>query len=370
MTKPIDYRSEFIQHISKGDLVPVISNSFRLDDIFENDTELLKTMKQSPEYYDELRTIDQHLTKLWARSVVDYPMSDDHNLARVAQYHQVRLGDAGEAKNQYLSFINERLLSNYQDKPEYEEVVQNFRRSIEPLNFSTVVHELDLPHYAEEKKDPLRLFAQLPISIYITTSYFTFMERALKKEGKQPITQYWSWSGGDTGTRVEYLPDPDCDPPVPLVQPRDCVPTVMRPVVYHLFGIEDIAKTLIMSEDDYMNFLMNASEDIRSSDLIPSSLREALSDKRLLLMGYNLRDWDFRALFRFVSKFRERDPRTLTPSIAVQIKPSLEKKDLEEKSLQYLEKFFNDYKFNVKWIDKKQFVYELFDAWNKLVKGA
>ncbi len=375
MTQPIDYKNEFIKYMS--DLVPVISNGFRLDEIFHDDEGLLQTIKQASKFYDEVQTIDQQLTKKWAKEVVHYPMSDDHNLARVAQYHQVMLEDSEKAKNEYLTFINDRLLKNYQDKKGYEAVVNQFRRGLRGPNFSNVVHELDLPNFSGQKKDPLRLFAQLPLPIYITTSYFSFIERALKKEGKKPITQYWSWSGGISGakginTRIEYLPHPEYadyippEPPVPIVPPRDCVPTEMRPVVYHLFGIEDVAKTLVISEDDYINFLMNASEDIRSSDSIPYPLREALSEKRLLLMGYNLRDWDFRALFRFISKFRERDRRTLTPSIAIQLMPLLKNKEIEKKSLDYLEKYFDDYRFNVKWIDKEQFVYELLNAWQTI----
>jgi len=373
--QPIDYQREFIQHIPTGALVPVISNSFRLDEIFKDDAELIQTLDEAPEFYDELRSIDQQLTKSWAKEVVHYPMSDDHNLARVAQYHQVVLEDAEQAKGEYLNFIIERLLINYQNKKDYEATVSQFRKSIQRLNFSNVVNELGAPEFTGDKKDPLRLFAQLPLTTYITTSYFGFIERALKKEGKHPVAQYWSWSGGalsansdNAGTRIDYLADPENDPPVPTVQPRDFVPTVMQPVVYHLFGIEDVASTLVMSEDDYMNFLMNASEDIRNSDLIPSHLRDALSGKRLLLMGYNLRDWDFRALFRFISKFRERDRRTLTPSIAIQLEPILKSQEIVDKSLDYLNKYFNDYKFNVKWIDKEQFIYELLGAWEK-VKG-
>jgi hypothetical protein len=116
----IDYYNDFIQHIPGGELVPIISNGFRLDEIFETDAELRKSLQQKPEFYDEVRSIDQQLTKQWAREKVQYPMSDDHNLARVAQYYQVMLGleqdGAQKAKNDYLRFINERLLKNFQDK--------------------------------------------------------------------------------------------------------------------------------------------------------------------------------------------------------------------------------------------------------------
>jgi len=38
-------------------------------------------------------------------------------------------------------------------------------------------------------------------------------------------------------------------------------------------------------------------------------------------------------------------------------------------SLSYLEKYFKEYKFNVKWLDTEQFIYELSNAWESIGKG-
>ena len=78
-TQPIDYMNEVIQFIYDGAVVPIISNSFRLEEIFRDDKELIDQMKQATEFYDEASTIDQQLTKKWAEKI-EYPMSDDHNL--------------------------------------------------------------------------------------------------------------------------------------------------------------------------------------------------------------------------------------------------------------------------------------------------
>jgi len=369
ITQRIDYQREFIQHLHTRTVVPVMSNAFRLEAIFRDDPELHKTMKQFPEFYDDVRTIDQQLTKKWAKDIVSYPMSDEHNLARVAQYYQVVLEDTEEAKNQYLGFLGDTLLSHYQNVEGYADAVNQLRRKAPRPIFSKMVSELGLPSFSEDKEDPLLLLAQLPLPIYITTSYFGFIEGALKEAGKKPVTQFWSWSGGDSGVKVEYLPDPEYDPPVPPNKPRDFIPTLEQPVVYHLFGMENEAKTLVMSEDDYMNFLMNSAQERGNLDVIPSELLTALSGKRLLLLGYHLPDWDFRALFRFISKFRSGDPKYIPPSISIQLKPSLENKEFEEMSLSYLEKYFKEYKFNVKWLDTEQFIYELSNAWESIGKG-
>lgn len=358
---------EFIESILTSTVVPVISNAFRLDDIFHDVQELRRTMRQSPEFSDDVRTIDQQLTKKWAKDTVKYPMADDHNLARVAQYHQVILGDMEKAKKQYLSFLGKTLLEHYQDFEQYADAVNRLQRMVPRPTFSKMVAELNLPSFPENK-DPLLLLAQLPLPVYITTSYFGFIEAALKEVGKRPVTQYWSWY--DEPVSIKYLPDteyPALQPPlpsVPLEDPRDFIPTPERPAVYHLFGIEDTAKTLVMSEDDYMNFLVNSAQERVSMDVVPSELITALSRKRLLLLGYQLGDWDFRALFRFISKFRIGDRKYLTPSISIQLKPTLANKQFEELQISYLEKYFDEYKFNVKWFDTAAFIYELVDAYN------
>jgi hypothetical protein len=350
-----DYLNDIIQFIDdEGTVVPVLSNSFRLEEIFRNDQQLIEQMKQRPNFYDELPTIDQQLTKMWAKSS-DYPMSDNHNLARVAQYRQVELEESVKAKKEYLNFMNDRLLKNNQNRQGYEDTVSKYQRRAQMVNFSTIVRELDLPTFPDGKEDPLRLLARLPLPIYITTSYFGFIEEALMKEEKEPVTQVLSWAGDNPGIKPEHLPN------------RDYEPTPLRPAVYHLFGLENYASTLVLSEDDYMDFLMNSAAAISSSDLIPSPLRRALSWSRLLLLGYSLQEWDFRALFRFILELR--NPKSAPPSIAIQLKPSLKKKVFEDKSLSYLEKYFKDHRFKVRWIDTEKFLYELSDAWERINRG-
>src|SRR5688500_12000580 len=71
-------------------LTPIISNSFRIDQIFRADDEIVDSFQknQIPIFYNEVNTIDHQLAKKWA-SIIKYPMSDGHSWARVAQYLQV-----------------------------------------------------------------------------------------------------------------------------------------------------------------------------------------------------------------------------------------------------------------------------------------
>ena len=350
----IDNLNDIMPFIDYGTVIPIISNSFRIEEIFSDDKGLQKQLAEAPEYYDDIRTIDQQLTKKWAEKI-GYPMSDDYNLARVAQYRQVESGDPELAKIEYFKFIIDRLLKNAEAEDDYKDKVSELRKNTQRLVFSQVAHQLDYPRFQKDVYDPLRLLAKLPLPIYITTSYSNFLERALEAEEKQPRTQICFWSGGKSNIKPEYLPDPKYDP------------TPTTPAVYHLFGLEEYKNTLILSEDDYLGFMMNAVEEINSQDLYPSPLRGSLPESRLLLIGYNLRDWDFRALFRFLLRIRK--TAIVRPSIAIQLKPSLGKKDYETRSLKYLERYFEDHKFKVKWTNNENFIFELWDTWNKYRQG-
>src|SRR5215208_5007086 len=79
--------------MGQGRVIPIISNSLRIEQIFRGDQELAERIRELPRFYDELKTCDQQLTRLWAEAI-NYPMSDDYNLARVLQYQQIELGNA------------------------------------------------------------------------------------------------------------------------------------------------------------------------------------------------------------------------------------------------------------------------------------
>lgn len=347
------HMSRIVPFIKRGTVIPIISNSFRIEQIFRQDDELVEHLSEVPEFYDEVRTIEQQLTKEWAEDI-NYPMSDNHNLARVAQYHQVASGDPELAKIEYLKFLNGRLLQMSERREGYESKVKQLGEQSDSLLFSDAVQQLDYPSFSDGTKDPLELLAKLPLPIYVTTSYYNFLERALEDAKRTPRTQLCFLSAGISSVKQkqpELLPDPDYEP------------TVQNPAVYHLFGLENYSNTLILSEDDYMNFLISAVEEITSRDLYPSALQQALPESRLILLGYNLRDWDFRTLFRFI--LRTRKTAGIKPSIAIQFRPSLEKMERWEKTENYLEAYFHPHDFSVIWANAEKFIYELWDKWSQ-----
>jgi hypothetical protein len=341
--------------INQGLVIPIISNTFRMEQIFREEREGSDPMAEASQFEDEDWTIDEQLTKEWS-DLIGYPMPDVHNLARVAQYFLVEQKDPIQAKAKYVEFLKTFLLTISQDDEEYGDLVSKLKMQIQEQHFSEIVRQLDYPRFPQSTEDPLRLLARLPLPIYITTSYYDFLERALDAEGKRPHTQICFWSGRGSSARTEHRADPNYEP------------TPANPAVYHLFGLEDYPQTLVLSEDDFMNFLISVAEDINTQNpIVPLKLRQALAESPLLLLGYQLRDWDFRVLFRFILRFRKEE---LSPrGMVIQLKPDKKRIGVIEKALQYLSNYLDKKQFDVEWTDTESFIRRLWDEWNTYRQG-
>lgn len=380
------------------------------------------------------------LIQAWADDIA-YPMISSFSITRLAQYLST-VGDDLAAKEEYLSFAKRYLVRAVPEK------VNGFGRSeLLRTNLSQLAVDLGLLAFAKEPANPLYVLANLPLPIYITTSYYTFLEEALRAAGKAPRTElcYWrdelratSTNGNGSGAnplarvreivadrfdeeelrtlcydldvdydslaamgkggkarelvayldryqRVEELvalgqrqrPDIDWSQSSPEAAlpdygtggvpsvfelDRNYEPTAQEPLVYHLHGIESAPASLVLTEDDYLDFLVKVSWD---NTVIPPRIGEALADSSLLLLGYGLQDWDFRVLFRGLIN-RKRSSRRLL-SVAIQL--SLEHELAEIRSMdeaeEYLEKYFDKANFKIYWGQTEEFTDELWAYWNE-----
>lgn len=335
-----------MRNIGKGSVIPIISNSFRLEQIFRD---LAGVPAESNEMGGDL-TVVELLIKQWS-ALIEYPMQDDYNFARVAQYYLVEQRDDTNARQEIVDFLKTSLLAIAGEDPDYGDVVTGLTDQIREVSFSEIVRQLDYPRYPETIVDPIRLLARFPLPIYITTGQSDFMERALKAENKKPRTQVCFWSGNISNILEEHRADPNFNP------------SVKHPLVYHLYGLENYPQTLVLSEDDYINFLVATVENTDTQNpIIPLTLRKALGESQLLLLGYRLYNWDFRVLFRFLLKFRssEISPR----GMVIQLKQREQELAKTEKALSYLGRYFDQKKFDVEWNDTEAFLQKLWREWD------
>ena len=333
-------------------IVPILSNSFRINQIFCAEDKMADLILQGSNLDENMPTIDEQLTQLWALKVY-YPMDETRNLSRVAHYHQVKSGNSELAKKDYIDFLKSYLLDMSYDEEDCRELVDQLTPDMQTLRFSEIVRQLKYPRFPADIEDPLSQLARLPFPIYITTSYFDFLERALIKAGnKRPRTEIVHWNDLKPTRASEIRAEPAFEEPT---DPNE--PSVAEPVVYHLFGLEEDPRSLVMSEDDFLKFLITAvSDNSKLHPVVPLRLQQALAQSYLLLLGYQLKDWDFRILFRFLLNYRP--DTTDSTGIFIQVQPKSDSPNL----LEYLSKYFGIERFDVSWKTPEQFIQSLWLA--------
>jgi hypothetical protein len=353
----VGFWEDIMPRINQGVVIPIISNSFRIEQIFREEKQASDPSGAVQPADGQDLTVEEQLTEEWA-NFIEYPLPDVHNLARVTQYFLIEQKDNLAARAKYLEFLKTFLLTIAEEDEGYRDVASRLINQVQEQHFSEIVRQLDYPRFPEGTEDPLRLLARLPLPLYITTSYYDFLERALEAEGKKPITQVCFWSGTKVSPRTESLQRPDKKPAAD--EPE-------KPIVYvyHLYGIEDYPQTMVLSEDDFMNFLFAMAQDNDTQNpILPLEIRGKLAEQTLLLLGYQLRDWDFRVLFRFIAKFRKEE---LSPprGMVIQLKKSARQTGNLEKSLQYLSRYFDKKQFDIEWSEAESFVQQLSEKWNE-----
>lgn len=238
----------------------------------------------------------------------DCPLRGCRDLPRVAQYLAVNNGDPTFPK---------------------EEIVREF--------FSNV----QLPDFGQPD-EPHRVLANLPLPVYLTTNYDHFMVSALQAHNKNPKRQLCRWNKVLQKMEKSIFDD-------------GFQPTSEEPVVFHLHGYYQNVDSLVLTEDDYLDFMVNLGDD--QQKLLPLRIEESFTGSSLLFVGYSLSDWDFRVLFRGIVMGKEQSLRRL--SVAVQLPP--EEKQMEE----YWEDYFKKANMKIYWGKARKFAAELNRRWTE-----
>ena len=253
----------------------------------------------------------------------EYPLDDFNTLEHVSQYVAIQSGDMYPKK-----FIA-RLL-----------------KGTSPPDFSK----------EDYKNTPHAILADLNLPLYITTNYDEFMEFALKSRGKIPNSEFCKWN---SFLKKQYedsnhvnLKKTEYDKPMPD-----------NPLVYHLHGDVNNPQSMVLTETDYLDFLINLSKE----DILSGQISNALNRTSLLFIGYSLKDINFRFIFRSLMQLLGEGigAGLQLPSIAVQL-PSGFSEEKKEKAMRYLDEYSKDmFKVRAYWGDVTEFSKELRERWEK-----
>ena len=138
---------------------------------------------------------------------------------------------------------------------------------------------------ASDPAEPHRVLARLPLPIYITTDPSSLLEKALAAAGKEPQVELCRWN-----EHVEVLPSIYDDEP-------NYRPDAQRPLVYQLFGSIQEPDSVVLTEDDYFDYLIGVTSN---KELIPGVVRRALAEPAPLVLGFSMDEWDFRGRVRII----------------------------------------------------------------------
>ena len=278
------------------------------------------------------------IARQWAEQY-HFPMGaqDRESLAQVAQYLTI---------NQDARFpfdeLEEYLLRNLQTQHQAS-LPANLQGS-----HARVEEVINAVGQARRKDNPLdgyRILAELPLPVYITANQDTLLEDALREAGKEPQTLLCPWNEYIEQNLAKYGEDP----------------SEQRPLVFHLFGRWDEPESVVLTEDNYFDFLIGVTGN---KALIPEQVRLALSDSSLMFLGFQTENWDFRVLFRSILSQPGGNRRSNYAQISAQLEPDDERMMEPQGARHYLEDYFGkSASIDLFWGNAEEFLAELMKFW-------
>lgn len=120
-----------------------------------------------------------------------------------------------------------------------------------------------------------RNLAALPFYFTITTTPDSMLIHALKENNKEPVINWYNFNGENLG----------------MVQ----MGTVEKPLVFYLYGAMDEPESLMLTENNLLDFLVALSSGKRP---LPGNIRSELRDEKkiFLFLGFGFRHWYLRIL--------------------------------------------------------------------------
>lgn len=229
------------------------------------------------------------IAQSWAKKY-HYPLDDPCDLARVSRFLSTVELDLDQVKGELIDILKQAPEMGFPE-PDFS-----------------------------DPREPHAVLARLGLPVYICTDYQDFILQALKQRGKDVRRELCRWKSS-LANRTSFLAN-------------GFNPNEANPLVFHLYGYSEklddgseTAESLALTDDDYLEFLINVSKDPAA---IPPRIERAMSGASLLLLGYRLDDWDFRALFHLLlANYLDRN-RNRT-HVAVQLAPVAEETSEEQR---------------------------------------
>lgn len=286
-------------HIRKGEFIPILGPELG-DEIFGGTRELASQLAE------------QHGFPLEPR--------DSTDLAKVSQFIS-----ANQNRTYALEAVQGQFLKQIMDR-----MGGAAAGGAAPPTLATLLDQAT----ARNTHDPFRLLAELPAPIYLNAGYTPLMARALRAAGKNPEQIFTDWKSKPTPAGTTETQAASLVPRKP--QPANLFPSPEAPWVYQMFGGFARREMMVVTEDDFFDYLIATSR----LDLLLPSLVGRLMQSSLLFLGFRLDDWRFRVLFRMIVTSQGNETMKEFPHVGVQINPDEQSLADAERARKYLESYF------------------------------
>jgi hypothetical protein len=197
-----------------------------------------------------------------------------------------------------------------------------------------------------------RLLADLPCRLYVSTNPDTLLRDALSVAGKTPRVELCRWRELDDAVGNEPA----------AMRARSPNPTVAAPLVFQMFGHLEEAESLVLTEDDYFNYLINVVR--LQSRPTPSFINDQLTRSYLMLLGFRIDDWDFRVFFNLLMSQQGASLLAGKPHVAVQFDPEDGRSSEPGRARRFLERYFQKAQVSIYWGSVEDFMQEFSKLWH------
>lgn len=180
--------------------------------------------------------------------------------------------------------------------------------------------------------------AQLPLPVYITTSWFDGLSNALRDAGRNPQLRY-------AGMRINL------DPQVPISEAE--VPSTANPLVFHLNGHWSDPSSLVGADDEYLVRAIAFGED---PVLLPDAVRRSLAENLLLVCGIDVSDLDLRLVLALHERFSAGSKRG--HHVTLQLERVTPEGEPDDELEQLVQDYLVGSELSVFWGTAQEFVHE------------
>lgn len=283
------------------------------------------------------------IARQWAEAY-GFPMSpyERDDFPRVSQYLATDQA-GGFPRDELLAGLRKLILQRMNDEQ---------RKSLGDVEVNELIHHVGSDLRKSAPIDSYKVLADLGLPIYLTTDPTELLAQALREAKRIPVVDYPRWH--EDLENVEVYPSE-------LKEELEYEPTRERPLVFQLLGTLRVPESLVVTEDNYFDFLIGFT---KNRDLIPKRLRAALVSTGLLFTGFQLEEWNFRVVLRCLLSLGGKEMLRDHRHVCAQMDPNAISDP--DGARRYLEKYFQTStgpQVDVYWGSLEQFMGVLQKRW-------